>query len=235
MAGQEEVPEDTATVSGGSESSLATSIGPQTQVETYTNTCTAAAQSFGNITTDLHPGVTQECPSVAADSRRKDISSQGSDKSVVMELDSGCTTGSDTDTAIIPSITSSEFSRSEMGVCCATTGKSKQKPPLLPTSFKETAKNVSQQSLDEIDPMSTPCRLGFQCSMVLGSTDELPCTQSKKRRKCDGSTEAVLTSGSGNRKSGEGIILSFELIRGEDKDSLHQIVQYIKNKLQLLQ
>ena len=240
MAGQEEMPEgnpSTFRVSGGSESS--SSI-PQIEA-----TCTAATHSLGDVTKDLHAGTgaqtaAQESPSVAesSDSRRQDLGSElkdsdGNKHRVILELESklGGTARSDTAVTSPSSITTKQSPEFE----CAATANSKQKPPLLPAGFKQTVKDPSQESLEEIDAMCTPCDLEFQCSVFLGIADELPGVQAKKKRKREGSSETMLASGSGNETSGEGIMLSFELIQGNDNDSLHQIVQYIKNKLQLLQ
>lgn len=247
MAGQEEKPEGTLSTSRESVGSESSSGIPQT--EAYTNTCTTAAQSSSeDVTKNLHAGsesqtVTQEPPPVAQTSdliTRQDLCSELKDSDqnkhrVILDLEPGLgdSAGSDTGTTVTSpsSITTKQLL--EVG-----SGKTKQKPSVVSASFSETLKDPgpSQESLEELDAMCTPCDMEFRCSVFLGTGDELPGVQAKKRRKRDGSSEAMLTSESGNETSGDKMImLSFELIRGEDNDSLHQIVQYIKNKLQLLQ
>ena len=81
-------------------------------------------------------------------------------------------------------------------------------------------KTVSKAELQsQLDSLNVPCRLEFTCTL-----EENHGPQAKKRK-----TDEDLSDIKGGVMS-----LSLELLAGDSKDSLHQILQLIQNRLQTL-
>ena len=98
--------------------------------------------------------------------------------------------------------------------------------PSLMTSH--TAKSELEASehkiMAELEALSTPCLIQFSCSLGYTHQEE----SSPKKRKLDTKAKAL------PKGEEDGLCVQFEWIDGKDKDSLHQIVQYLQNKLQQL-
>ena len=72
----------------------------------------------------------------------------------------------------------------------------------------------------ELVALSTPCSVQFSCSLGHTGQEE----SSPKKRKLDSKAKAPPEG------EEDGLFVQFEWIEGKDKDSLHQIVQYLQNK-----
>ena len=87
-----------------------------------------------------------------------------------------------------------------------------------------------QQQLKELEDMYTPCNVEFQCSILFGSPGEELGTQvstSKKRTVSSSGEEDEFRS----HEQKLMVYFSFEWIQGNERDILHQITQYLNNKL----
>lgn len=100
--------------------------------------------------------------------------------------------------------------------------------PEVPELYKESPKQSTSSSEDpdslaavlkrELEELCVPCNAMFECTLT-----EEGCKLPQAKR----------TKGKGGKYGAcQGVQLSFEWLRGDDKDSLHQITQYMKNKLQ---
>ena len=67
----------------------------------------------------------------------------------------------------------------------------------------------------QIEALNSPCFVEFRCSVSCGEGESVP-------------SKRVRVSGDGVRV-GRRVSVEFEWISGEDRDLLHQIVQYLKN------
>ena len=74
----------------------------------------------------------------------------------------------------------------------------------------------------QIEALNSPCFVEFRCSVSCGEGESVP----SKRVRVSG--DGVRVSGDGVRV-GRRVSVEFEWISGEDRDLLHQIVQYLKN------
>lgn len=91
--------------------------------------------------------------------------------------------------------------------------------------------------LQQIETLNTPCYIQFSCivqTFTEESTSDVmsPSSLKKTRPTSPKNTEshASETGGEGGpRDNNNNILLMFEWIEGDNKDLLHQIVQYIKN------
>jgi len=85
--------------------------------------------------------------------------------------------------------------------------------------------NIRQKLEEELEGLSSPCEVNFTCSVALTVPDEM--SRSTKQSK----TENKSDNGScGERRE----IVAIELRwngKDEHKDQLHQIVQYLQNKM----
>ena len=86
-----------------------------------------------------------------------------------------------------------------------------------------------QQQLKELEDMYTPCNVEFQCSILFGSPGEELGTQVGARKSRTSSSDEC-----GSQEQKLMIYLSFEWIQGNGRDLLHQITQYLNNKLKKL-
>ena len=89
----------------------------------------------------------------------------------------------------------------------------------VPIEALKTSEDLQRLAMQEIESLCTPCNVEFECSVLL-SIAEKPHGQRHKRPKL--STETAMP---------ESISLSLEFIQGDNKDLLHQISQYLKNKI----
>ena len=90
---------------------------------------------------------------------------------------------------------------------------------------RESSKQGFKEDLDELatvqqelEAMCTPCNALFECSVAFGGYTGSQRKRAKGRRP--------------KQTLGAGVLLTFEWLQGEDVDSLHQITQYFRNKLQ---
>lgn len=86
-----------------------------------------------------------------------------------------------------------------------------------------------QQQLKELEAMYTPCNVEFQCSILFGSPGEELGAQVGARKSRVSSSGKEDKCGSQEQKLM--MYLSFEWIEGNGRDLLHQITQYLNNKL----
>lgn len=103
-------------------------------------------------------------------------------------------------------------------------GHSGSKQPQAEIPEKEAANETRNlpHILNEIEAMCTPCNIEFQCSVFISK--ELGDMQSKSAK--------ITCKGMKHKQGGKGgVLLSFEWIQGDSKETLHQLSQYIRNKI----
>ncbi len=88
----------------------------------------------------------------------------------------------------------------------------REHPQVSPTDPGGLAVRVKE----ELEALSSPCNAVFECTLTLERCKSLP---------------AKRTKGKETERKWE-LLLSFEWIQGDNKDSLHQITQFLKNKMQ---
>ena len=95
--------------------------------------------------------------------------------------------------------------------------------PDLPGKPDNTA---YQLAMEEIESLYTPCDVEFSCSIAVGKHESAVVRSpgSSKRRK----SEAVRVT---EEEELSTAWLSFQWVKGRDRDTPNQIVQYLKNKL----
>ncbi len=95
--------------------------------------------------------------------------------------------------------------------------KAHNKSPQQSTSTRDDTEGLAAHVKQELEALCTPCYVAFECTATLESCET---TRAKKaNEKKDG-------------EQNQGVLLSFEWLQGDDKDSLHQITQYLRNKMQ---
>lgn len=82
--------------------------------------------------------------------------------------------------------------------------------------------SVEEDIWMKIEALKTPCYLQFTCTVT--SCEETDYSPSEKRKKLE-------TTGKETAKLSAPVIVIFEWIQGDNKDLLHQIVQYLKNTM----
>ena len=87
--------------------------------------------------------------------------------------------------------------------------------------------SASLQSVEEdiwmkIEASKTPCYLQFTCTV--SNCEETHDSPSEKQKKLE-------AEGKETQKHSAPVVLIFEWIQGDNKDLLHQIVQYLKNTM----
>lgn len=96
---------------------------------------------------------------------------------------------------------------------------------------------LEKNSKTELDNLSPPCFIEFKCRLLCDSDEE----PSKKRRKLSSgrqtkknklSSPKELTTVLSEDTSSRMFIIEFEWLGGEERDLLHQIVQFFVNKFQ---
>lgn len=96
-------------------------------------------------------------------------------------------------------------------------------------------KVLEQRAMEELSTLSVPCNLEFSCCLFNG--DRLSEKDSIKKVKLTSSRhskkkKAVTTSKKDSANEVTEFYIAFEWINGDDRDMLHQIVQFFHNKLQ---
>lgn len=85
---------------------------------------------------------------------------------------------------------------------------------------------LQRQTEEEIEALCVPCNIEFICCIKL---EEAAASASTKRKKKKGTRSKRETEA-----SKEVVVLELELVQGdESRDSLHQIMQYIQNRMSL--
>ena len=80
----------------------------------------------------------------------------------------------------------------------------------------------------DLEAVYTPCNVEFQCSLLLGRLGEEVGAQVGTSKKCKlGEVDTI-----DSQEQSLMMYLSFEWIQGSERDLLHQITQYFRNKLQ---
>ena len=100
-------------------------------------------------------------------------------------------------------------------------------PPEQVAGCSESQGSAGQHIWHQIEALNRPCYVQFGCTALLSSSgqqdkDGLSVPASKRAR-------LVETTATAQNPSEETVELVFEWIQGDDKDLLHQIVQYLKN------
>ena len=101
-------------------------------------------------------------------------------------------------------------------------------PPEQVAGCSESLGSEQQNIWRQIEALDRPCYVQFSCMARLSSSTQ---QQDKDGLSPPGSKRAKLveTTAAAHSPSEETVELIFEWIRGDDKDLLHQIVQYLKN------
>ena len=101
-------------------------------------------------------------------------------------------------------------------------------------------KDLEQRAMEELATLSTPCNLEFRCCLFCGNSEEDPIKKVKlassrppKKKKLSSMEGITVTTAKKDlRKEMTELYIEFEWITGDDRDMLHQVVQFFHNKLQ---
>lgn len=102
----------------------------------------------------------------------------------------------------------------------------------LPQEVRSTAdtdKEAYRLAMEEIESLYTPCNLQFHCSIKVGESARMSGDRSVEKRKRGGAVSK--RTAEGEPESPTVVLLCFEEAKGNDRDSVHQIMQYLKNRL----
>lgn len=110
-------------------------------------------------------------------------------------------------------------------------------PELL---LSKEIKHLEDKAMAELETLSPLCNVEFKCCLLLGSSGEgdsskkmkLVATKLPKKKKQLHSLKqlTVATSEKDSRTELTELYIEFEWIGGDDKDMLHQMVQFFQNK-----
>lgn len=90
-------------------------------------------------------------------------------------------------------------------------------------------KKIEGKALSELEALSTPCHMEFTCTIVSGCHDNNPSP--KRRKSNDPLPQKKRKLSTDKAEETVGVFIEFEWVEGEDKDLLHQIIQYLSNKV----
>ena len=85
-------------------------------------------------------------------------------------------------------------------------------------------------AMEEIESLYTPCNLQFHCSVKIGERSQRSADRRVEKRK-KGRAVSKRTAEGESESLPAVILLCFEEVKGNDRDSVHQIMQYLKNRL----
>ena len=122
-----------------------------------------------------------------------------------------------------------------IGVSC-TGGGTGQEPPRVTDrgsaatkgegSYSESQAGDEEQEIwRQIEALNSVCHVRFSCTVALCTGESTESVLSPKKKAKLSSTERV----SEQRGELECVLVEFHFIRGDSRDLLHQIVQYLKN------
>ena len=108
----------------------------------------------------------------------------------------------------------------------------------LHESTDSTFEELRNQTELEVEALSPSCTVEFKCSLILerALSEQMSPTGAKKKRP--GKLKHIKTDSTMSACEDEGsdyvCSLEFEWIHSDDRDQLHQVVQYIRNKIEEL-
>ena len=125
-----------------------------------------------------------------------------------------------------------------------TTGGKEEKMIGLPPEEEgplATSRSSEKDVLDQFQALCVPCSIKFECSILINNSNrsrkDSPTTSKRLRMEMDDisfATEISLGESGGRlpqNYSDECVTVSLEWVSGENKDHLHQIMQYLKNNI----
>ncbi len=116
------------------------------------------------------------------------------------------------------------FTHTEAVINSSAGGDTNEENPIIDENIRES----EPKALSELEALSTPCHVRFICSLVSNSVShEIEHSPKKKRKLSPDEARKTVT----RKAASFGMYAELEWVEGEDKDTLHQILQYLNNKL----
>ena len=133
-------------------------------------------------------------------------------------------TGKTSDGEMVQDASKDEGTASELGVPeCALGGDGANEEfgtPDLPIDSESTSEQ--QDIWRQIEALNSPCYAQFSCNACLSTRDKPSISPLGKKTK-------LRMEPTADEEKDSAVLLTFEWIEGDNKDILHQIVQYLKN------